>query len=193
MTPCHCRSQELKKLPPLVELCTEKLHPSAREATCVAEKSMTLDKELALQSQVVGKPASCKSQTLVKTSVLREPGTGEVTLGNQTVSRSREGKPLPPQCLSSALYWRCLTSCLLRKENCLKGPDPFSQRRQKVHLELGSNKPAISIIPSYAHTVIINTCPLMHRLGYSPEDSYFSYPLPTWSCDFLGPIGFEWK
>lgn len=109
------------------------------------------------------------------------------------MSRSREGKPLPPQCLSSALYWRCLTSCLLRKENCLKGPDPFSQRRQKVHLELGSNKPAISIIPSYAHTVIINTCPLMHRLGYSPEDSYFSYPLPTWSCDFLGPIGFEWK
>jgi len=47
--------------------------PNAREAAHVP-----LDKRPALVNLFVGKPVHCKSQMLLKTSVLREPGFGEV-------------------------------------------------------------------------------------------------------------------
>lgn len=150
--------------------CAQMQLPSAREAVHAAEVWRRTNQP-ALQSWVVGEPASRKSQMLVKTS-LREPGTGEAASGACLENRLQPGRKTPPfWCLSSALYWQGLTSCWLRKENCLKGSDPFSQRGQKVHLELGSNQQSAQfptmVIPPY--TGIINTCPLPCTLGYSPE------------------------
>lgn len=135
---------------------------------------------------------------LVKTSLVREPGTGEAASGACLENRLQPGRKTPPfWCLSSALYWQGLTSCWLRKENCLKGSDPFSQRRQKVHLELGSNKSTISTIPNYAHPTLYGDYKYMSFAVYiwvlPGRETYFRCPLPTWSCDVLGPIVLEWK
>lgn len=126
--------------------CAQMQLPSAREATHAAEVWRWTNQP-ALQSWVVGEPASCKSQMLVKTSLVREPGTGEAASGACLENRLQPGRKTPPfWCLSSALYWQGLTSCWLRKENCLKGSDRSDKKENQIHQCAVYKKPTINIM-----------------------------------------------
>ena len=138
----------------------------AEEAACIGRavhecSSLVLETLPVLQKCDAGQTACSTKVSNKRACTLQKPDASEdfcaegVMQWRSCIWRGSchpEGKNPSLQCLSSALYWQSLASCLLRKENHLKGPDPFSQRGQKVHLELGSNKSTISTVPNYAHS-----------------------------------------